>query len=33
MLHERYYIEKEKQEKLLARKNEKSDFYLSLIHI
>ena len=27
MLHERYYIEKEKQEKLLARKNEKSDFY------
>ena len=27
MLHNRYYIEKEKQEKLLARKNEKSDFY------
>ena len=27
MLHERYYIEKEKQEKLLARKNEKSEFY------
>ncbi len=27
MLHERYYIEKEKQEKLLARKNEKTDFY------
>lgn len=27
MLHERYYIEKEKQEKQLARKNEKSDFY------
>ena len=27
MLHERYYIEKEKQEKLLARKNEKSDFW------
>ena len=27
MLHKRYYIEKEKQEKLLARKNEKSDFY------
>ena len=27
MLHERYYIEKEKQEKLLARKNQKSDFY------
>ena len=27
MLHKIYYIEKEKQEKLLARKNEKSDFY------
>ena len=27
MLHKRYYIEKEKPEKLLARKNEKSDFY------
>ena len=27
MLHERYYIEKEKQEKLRARKNEKADFY------
>lgn len=27
MLHERYYIEKEKQEKLLARKNVKADFY------
>ena len=27
MLHKRYYIEKEKQEKLLARKNEESDFY------
>ena len=27
MLHKRYYVEKEKQEKLLARKNEKSDFY------
>lgn len=27
MLHEKYYIEKEKQEKLLSRKNEKSDFY------
>ena len=27
MLHKRYYIEQEKQEKLLARKNEKSDFY------
>ena len=27
MLHKRYYIEKEKQEKQLARKNEKSDFY------
>ena len=38
MLHERYYVEKEKQEKLLSRKNVKSDFYngvydLSLIHI
>ena len=27
MLHERYYVEKEKQEKLLSRKNVKSDFY------
>ncbi len=27
MLHERYYIEKEKQEKLLERKNPKTDFY------
>ena len=27
MLAERYYIEKEKQEKLLSRKNVKSDFY------
>ena len=27
MLHERYYVEKEKQEKLLERKNVKSDFY------
>ena len=27
MLHERYYIEKEKQEKLLSLKNEKTDFY------
>ena len=27
MLHERYYVEKEKQEKLLSRKNIKSDFY------
>ena len=27
MLHERYYIEKEKYEKLIARKNEKTDFY------
>lgn len=27
MLHERYYIEKEKQEQLLAKKNKKSDFY------
>lgn len=27
MLHERYYVEKEKQEKLLFRKNIKSDFY------
>lgn len=27
MLHERYYIEKEKQEQLLNRKNVKSDFY------
>lgn len=26
MLHERYYVEKEKQEKLLSRKNVKSDF-------
>ena len=27
MLHERYYIEKERQERLLSRKNEPSDFY------
>lgn len=27
MLHKNYYIEKEKQEKLLARKNQKTDFY------
>lgn len=27
MLHERYYIEKEKQEQLLAKKNKKTDFY------
>lgn len=27
MLHERYIIEKEKQEKLLSRKNKKTDFY------
>lgn len=27
MLNERYYIEKERQEKILARKNEKTDFY------
>ena len=27
MLHEKYYSEKEKQEKLLSRKNVKSDFY------
>ena len=27
MLHERYYVEKEKQEKLLSRKNVKSDYY------
>lgn len=27
MLHERFYIEKEKQEKLLSKKNEKSGFY------
>ena len=27
MLHERYYVEKEKQEKLLSKKNVKSDFY------
>ena len=27
MLHERYYIEKEKQERLLSLKNEKTDFY------
>jgi len=27
MLHERYYVEKEKQEKLLSRKNVKADFY------
>lgn len=36
MLHERYYIEKEKQEKLLARKNEKSVFttaYLTVTSI
>ena len=27
MLHSRYYIESEKQEKILNRKNEKTDFY------
>ena len=27
MIHEKYYVEKEKQEKLLARKNNKSSFY------
>ena len=27
MIHERYYVEKAKQEALLARKNNKSDFY------
>ena len=27
MLHERYIIEREKQEKLLSRKNKKTDFY------
>ena len=27
MLHEKYYVEKEKQERLLARKNNKSSFY------
>lgn len=27
MLHERYYVENEKQEKLLSMKNEKTDFY------
>ena len=27
MIHERYYVEKEKQEKLIARKNQKSRFY------
>ena len=27
MLHQRYYIEKDKYDKLIARKNEKSDFY------
>lgn len=27
MLHERYYIERERQEALLSRKNEKTDFY------
>lgn len=27
MLHERYYIEKEKQERLLAKKNSRADFY------
>ena len=26
-MHERYYVELAKQEKLLSRKNEKSDFY------
>lgn len=26
MIHERYYVEKAKQEALLARKNNKSDF-------
>ena len=29
---ERYYIEKEKQEKLLSRKNVKSDFYNGIYH-
>lgn len=27
MIHKQYYVEKEKQEKLIARKNRKSDFY------
>lgn len=27
MLHPNYYVEKAKQDKLFARKNEKSDFY------
>ena len=27
MLHEQYYVEKEKQERLLARKNEPARFY------
>lgn len=27
MLHPQYYVEKEKLEKLIARKNRKSDFY------
>ena len=27
-MHERYYVELAKQEKLLSRKNEKSDFYM-----
>ena len=29
-MHERYYVELAKQEKLLSRKNEKSDFYFPL---
>ena len=36
MLHERYYIEKEKQEKLLATEKRKSDFttaYLTVTSI
>ena len=27
MLHERYYTERKKQEELIGRKNEKTDFY------
>lgn len=41
MLNKQYYVEKAKVEKLIARKNQKTDFYngiydryeLSLIHI
>lgn len=31
MLHRQYYVEREKQERLLARKNEKSEFYNGIL--